>query len=290
MPTFAVTGASGPFGRTVVSTLLARGVAPAEIVAVVRTPAKAADLAERGVVVREGDYSRPETLPAALAGVERVLLVSGNEVGRRVDQHAAVVDAARGAGVELIAYTSILRAGATGNPLAPEHEATEQAIRESGLPWTFLRNGWYDENYTGQLAQYVERGEIVGAAGAGRVSGAPRGDYAEAAAAVLLGEGHEGRAYELGGPAFDFPELAAVVSRVAGREVIYRDLPADDYRAVLQGAGLDEGTARFVVAIDEAIARGELETSSTALEELLRRPVTPLAEAFAAAAASGSRG
>ncbi|WP_454856413.1 NAD(P)H-binding protein [Promicromonospora soli] len=188
MTTYAVTGASGPFGHIVVEELLSRGVPASDVVAIVRTPSKVADLAERGVQVREGDYSRPETLPAALAGVQHLLLVSGSEIGQRVAQHTAVIDAAKAAGVERIAYTSILKAGNTSNPLAGEHEATEAALRASGVPATLLRNGWYFENYTSQLGQYLERGEILGATAGEKVSAAARADYAAAAAAALLAD------------------------------------------------------------------------------------------------------
>ena len=174
MTTYAVTGATGHLGRLVVDELLARGVPAADVVAVVRNPGKATDLAARGVDVREGDYDRPETLPGALAGVQRLLLVSGSEVGQRVPQHTAVIEAAKAAGVQRIAYTSVLRADSTSLPIAPEHVATEQVLRESGVPFTVLRNGWYTENYTGQLDRYLATGEIVGATANGRISAATR--------------------------------------------------------------------------------------------------------------------
>ncbi|WP_125776066.1 SDR family oxidoreductase [Antribacter gilvus] len=285
MPTYAVTGATGHLGHRVVEELLTRGVPASDVVAVVRTPSKAADLAARGVVVREGDYSRPETLPAALAGVDRLLLVSGNEPGQRVAQHSAVIDAAQAAGVGRIAYTSILNADHTSNPLAGEHQGTEQAVRASGLPFTLLRNGWYTENYTGQLDQYLQRGEVVGATDGGKVSAAPRADYAVAAAAALLSDDGDEVVYELGGPAFGFDELAATVSEVTGTTVTHRDLSVDDYAAELQQAGLDAGTAGFVAALDGSIAAGDLETGSEDLARLLGRPATPLADAVRAARA-----
>ncbi|NHC46322.1 NAD(P)H-binding protein [Motilibacter aurantiacus] len=285
MTTYAVTAATGHLGRLAVAELLRRGVAPAELVAIARTPAKAADIAALGVEVREGDYSRPETLAPALAGIDRLLFISGSEAGRRVAQHANVVAAARTAGVGRIAYTSILKAGATSNPLAPEHQATEQALRESGIPVTFLRNGWYLENYTSQLAGYVARGEILGATGTGRVAGAARADYAAAAAAALLADAPD-EAYELGGTPFTFAELAATVSAETGRDVAYRDVTVPELVAALQAAGLDEGTASFVAAIDAAIAAGELDTDSGDLERLLGRPATPLADAVREAKAA----
>lgn len=283
MTTYAVTGASGPFGHIVVEELLSRGVPASDVVAIVRTPSKVADLAERGVQVREGDYSRPETLPAALAGVQRLLLVSGSEIGSRVAQHAAVIDAAKAAGVERIAYTSILKAGNTSNPLAGEHEATETALRASGLPVTLVRNGWYVENYTSQLGQYLERGEILGATAGGKVSAAARADYATAAAAALLAD-QDGDlvVHELGGPAFTFDELAATVSDVTGTKVAHRNLPVEEYAAALEQVGLDAGTAGFVAGLDASIAAGDLETDSEDLVRLLGRPATPLADVVSA--------
>lgn len=279
MPTYGVTGASGHLGRLVVENLLDRGVPATEIVAIARNTEKAVDLAARGVVVRHADYSRPQTLPAALAGVRRLLLVSGNEVGQRVAQHTAVIEAAKAAGVERTAYTSILRADTTGNPLAPEHKATEEVLTASGMPYTLLRHSWYTEVYTDQLPQYLERGEILGAAGSGRVSAVPRIDYAAAAATVLTGDGHDNAVYELGGTPFTFPELAAAITEATGTKVVYRDLPAAEYTAALESSGLDAGSARFVAALDESIARGELETTPDTLIRLIGRPTTPLVEA-----------
>lgn len=281
MITYAVTGASGKLGRLSVQELLARGIPASDIVAIVRSPAKATDLAERGVQVREGDYSRPDTLGVALAEVERVLLISSSEPGHRVLHHANVIAAAKAAGASRIVYTSMLNADNTTNPLAGEHQDTEQALRDAGVPFTLLRNGWYTENYTDQIGQYLERGEIIGAAGHGRISAATRQDYAEAAATALLQDQDGNRTFELGGPAFDLPELAQVISESNGRSVTYRNLPVEEYTTELQQAGLDEGTAQFVAALDASIANGDLETDSQDLTQLLGRPATPLAEVVA---------
>jgi NAD(P)H dehydrogenase (quinone) len=286
MTVYAVTGASGHLGRLAVQELLARGMPAADVVAVVRTRGKAADLADRGVQVREADYSRPETLAAALAGVQRLLLVSSSEAGQRVAHHANVIRAAQTAGTSRIVYTSMLNADDTTNPLAAEHQGTERALRQADVPFTLLRNGWYTENYTGPMAQYLEAGEILGAAGHGRISAASRQDYAAAAAAALLADEAGNRTYELGGPAFGLPELARVITEVTGTKVTYRDLPAGEYASWLQRAGLDEATASFVAALDVSIARGDLETSRQDLAQLLGRPATPLTEVVAAAHAS----
>ncbi|MCE3550618.1 SDR family oxidoreductase [Pseudonocardia sp. RS11V-5] len=283
MTTYAVTGATGHLGALAIEALLEKGVPAGDVVAVVRDPEKAAPLAARGVQVRTADYAQPETLRTALAGVDRLLLVSGSEVGQRTEQHGNVIDAAKEAGVALIAYTSISRADSTGSPLAPEHKATEELLAASGVPHTLLRNNWYVENYTVQLADHLSGGAIVAAAGDGRVAMAARRDYAEAAAVVLTGEGHAGKTYELAGAPFTFKELAATITEVGGREVEYRPVGAAELTAVLTGAGLDEGTAGFVVALDESIARGDLDIESSDLAELLGRPLTPVADVVRAA-------
>ncbi|RSM35728.1 SDR family NAD(P)-dependent oxidoreductase [Amycolatopsis balhimycina DSM 5908] len=278
MPIYAVTGASGQLGRLAVLELLSRGVPGSDVVAVVRTPGKAADLAGRGVQVREADYSRPSSLVVALADVDRLLLVSSSEPDRRVIHHTNVIEGARSTGTSRIVYTSMLNADATTNPLAEEHQDTERALRGAGIPFTLLRNGWYTENYTGQLDEYLRRGEILGAAGSGRISAATRRDYARAAVTALLQDEPGNRSYELGGPAFDLSELARVISEVTSTAVVYRDLSVGEYKSSLRQAGLDQGSAEFVAALDVSIAHGDLATDSQDLARLLGRPATPLAE------------
>jgi NAD(P)H dehydrogenase (quinone) len=283
MATYAITGASGRLGRLAVQELLARGVSAADVVAVVRTRGKAADLAERGVQVREADYTRPQTLGAALVGVDRLLLISSSEAGQRVAHHTNVVEAAKAAGTTRIVYTSMLNSDNTTNPLAGEHQDSELALRASGVPFTLLRNGWYTENYTDQLDEYLQHGEIRGAASTGRISAATRHDYAAAAAAALLQDDDGNRSYELGGPAFDLSELARVITEVTGTPVTYTDLPVDDYASGLEQDGLDAADASFVAALDASIANGDLETASRDLEQLLGHPITPLIDVVRAA-------
>lgn len=280
---YAVTGASGHFGRLAVLGLLEAGAAPAEIVAIARSADKVADLAERGVTVRVGDYDDPAGLPAALAGVDTLLLVSGSETGRRIPQHAAVIDAAVAAGVTRVAYTSILRADTSQIVLAPEHKATEELLVASGLSYTFLRNGWYVENYTRQLDQYLAQGAIVNATGNGRIAGAARADYAAAAVTVLTGSGHDNATYELGGPAFTLAELAAVITAVSGTEVVAKDVSVEQYVEILTSVGMDETTSGFVAALDEGTARGDIDTDSTDLARLVGRPLTSLEDVVRAA-------
>ncbi|MFE7757564.1 SDR family oxidoreductase [Streptomyces sp. NPDC057429] len=281
-----VTGATGELGRLVVEQLLA--TVPADrIAAVVRDREKAAGLAARGVEIRVADYDRPQTLAEAFRAGDRVLLISGSEVGRRVPQHSAVIDAARAAGVAQLAYTGVLGGPDADFQLAAEHRVTEQLILDSGLPYTFLRNGWYTENYTANLAPVLEHGTVVANAGDGRVASATRADYAAAAAAVLTGEGHLGAAYELSGDvAWSLAEYAAAVSAATGREITYTDVPAAAHQEILVGAGVPEGFAAILVDVDEAIRRGLLAGTSGDLARLAGRPTTPLAETVAAAVAS----
>ncbi|MDP9796529.1 NAD(P)H dehydrogenase (quinone) [Catenuloplanes nepalensis] len=278
-----VTGATGHLGRLVVEDLLERGVPAGEIIAAARTPEKAADLAARGVQVREADYDRPETLATAFTGATKVLLIS-SEPGNRVAQHRAVIDAATAAGVGLLAYTSILRADTNEMVLAADHQATEAAIVASGLPYVLLRNSWYLEVYTARTAQLVADGAIYGAAGDGRISGAARADYAAAAAAVLTSDGPVNVAYELGGDtAFTLTELAAEITERSGRPVAYRDLPVEELEKSMVGAGLPAGVAALFADVDANIARGALHTDSGDLSRLTGRPTTPLSDAVAAA-------
>ena len=187
-----VTGASGHLGHLAVESLLQRGVPAGDVVAIARTPESIADLTERGVEVRRADYDDRASLEAAFAGVDRLLFVSGSEVGQRIAQHTNVIEAAKAAGVGFVAYTSIMRADRSDLILAAEHRATEQLLAASGLPHALLRNSWYLENYTGQVASALDQGVVLGAAGDGRVSAATRADFADAAAVVLAGRGPRG--------------------------------------------------------------------------------------------------
>ncbi|MTE16641.1 SDR family oxidoreductase [Nocardia aurantiaca] len=280
--TVAVTAASGQLGRLVVEALLKDGSQP--VVAVVRDPAKVADLSERGVEVRVASYDDSAALERAFQGVDRVLLVSGNEFAKRVAQHTTVLRAAEKAGVKLLAYTSIPQADRNPLMLAQEHIGTEAVLAGASIPTVLLRNGWYWENYTGGLAHAIEGGVLYGAAGEGRVSGAARADYAEAAARVLTTDGHEGKVYELGGDeTLSYAELARVISEVSGKPVRYQDLPQEDYAAALRAAGLDAGYAAALADADTGIAGGILAVDSGDLQRLLGRPSTPVAEVFRAA-------
>ncbi|MEW1892833.1 MULTISPECIES: SDR family oxidoreductase [unclassified Streptomyces] len=281
-----VTGATGALGRLVVEHLLT-AVPASEVAAVVRDKEKAAGLAARGVELRIADYDRPETLKDAFHAGDRVLLISGNQVGSRVAQHTAVIDAAKAAGVAQLAYTGILGGPEADFTLADEHRATEQLILDSGLPYTFLRNGWYTENQTENLAPVLAHGAVVGSAGEGRIAYASRDDYAAAAAAVLTGEGHLNRAYELSGDtALSYADYAAVVAKVTGKEIVHNDVPAAVHQEILTGAGLPEGFAAILVDVDQAVRRGRLAGTSGDLARLIGRPTTPVSDTVAAAVAA----
>lgn len=280
-PRIAVTAATGHLGQLTVQALLDRGVPAGNIVAIVRSPEKAAPLAAQGVEVRRADYTQPGGWAQALAGVDRLLLISSGDLNDRAGQHRTVIGAAQAAGVGLLAYTSLLGADTARMSLAADHQATEALVRASGLPFALLRNGWYLENYN--AAQALGTGAVLGAAGEGRVNAASRRDYAEAAAAVLAGEGHAGKVYELGGDqGFTLAELAAEIGRQGGQAVAYHDLSEAEYEKTLEGFGLPTPIAQMLASSDAGIARGELATGSRDLRDLIGRPTTPLADAVAA--------
>lgn len=282
-----ITGATGQLGRHVVEALLQRNVPAADIVAAGRSVQKLADFAERGVTVQEMDYENPASVAEALKGATKVLLISSSAVGQRVEQHRTVIEAAKAEGVELLAYTSIANADTTGMKLAAEHQATEELLKDSGIPFVLLRNGWYLENYTEQLPGTLAQGAIAGSAGEGKVSAAARADYAHAAAAVLVADDQAGKVYELGGDhAFTMDQLASEISSAAGREVTYNDLPAHEYQQILVGVGVPDAFAEILADSDLGIARGDLLVTSGDLQKLIGRPSTPLSEAVRSAAAS----
>ncbi len=283
-----VTGATGQLGHLVIDQLLARGVPAAGIVAAVRSPAKAADLAARGVVVRAADYTRPQTLVPAFAGAERLLLISSSEVGQRLPQHRAVIAAAREARAGQLVYTSLLHADRSPLGLAAEHRETEAAIAAAGLPHVVLRNGWYTENYLASLPAARQHGAFIGAAGDGRIASATRADYAAAAAAVLTQPIGTNRVIELAGDnAYTLGELVAELNRQTGGSVRWQNLPQAEFAAALAGAGLPQAFADLLADSDAGAAEGALYDDGRALSALIGRPTTPLAEAMRAALARG---
>lgn len=278
--TIAITGATGQLGRLVIETLKTK-IAPDGIVALARNTDKAADLEGPARVF---DYDAPETLAPALDGIDTLLLISGSDIGRRVPQHAAVIKAAKSAGVQHIVYTSLLNAPTSALVLAPEHVETEKLLAASGIEHTLLRNGWYTENYTMGLPAALEHNALIGAAKDGRISSATRQDYAEAAAAVLMDAGLRGKTYELSGDnSFTLSDLAATLSVQAGKDIPYVDMPEADYAAALTDAGLPAELAGFLAHCDVEASKGVLFDEGTQLSTLIGRPTTPLATAVAAA-------
>jgi NAD(P)H dehydrogenase (quinone) len=276
--TIAITGATGQLGRLVVDKLKNK-VPAADIVALVRTPAKAADL---GVTAREADYSKPETLERALEGVDTLLLISSSEVGKRTAQHRNVIEAAKKAGVKRIVYTSLLHADTSSLSLADEHRQTEAELKASGIPYTILRNGWYTENYTASIPGALAGGAFIGSAGEGKISSASRADFAEASVAALTGQGHKDKTYELAGDeAWTLSDLAIEISRQTGKEIPYKDLPEADYAAALASFGLPEGLAQAIAGWDTGASQGALFDDSRQLSELIGRPTTPLSATVA---------
>jgi len=277
-----VTGATGQLGRLVIESLKQK-VAAETIVALVRTPAKASDL---GVEARAFDYTKPESLVASLKGVDKLLLISANELGQRLSQHKAVIEAAKQAGVKQIVYTSVLHADSSPLSLAVEHLGTEVALKESGLTYSILRNGWYTENYTGSAKGAIGAGAFIGNAGDGKIASAARVDYAEAAAVVLAGEGHENKTYELAGDeAYTLTELAAEISKQSGKTIPYNNLSEADYAGILKSFGLPDGLAEMLADSDTGASKGGLFDDSHVLSALIGRPTTALAKVVAEAIA-----
>jgi NAD(P)H dehydrogenase (quinone) len=277
MTTYAVTGATGKLGRLVLDDLLEQAN-PADIVALAREPSALAEYAQKGIDVRQADYDDPASLEAALQGVDRVLLISGNAVGQRERQHGNLIDAAKEAGVSYLAYTSILKGDKSRLALAPEHVATEKLLAQSGLNYDLLRHGWYSENYTSGLAPSLESGKIFGAVGEGRLSTATRADFAAGAAAALL-RGKGGDVYELAGDhSFTMREFAEEVSRQSGRKVEYVDQAESDYARTLEAAGLPPPVAAMLASTSALSGEGELYDESKALSRLSGRPTTPIRE------------
>ncbi|HVZ02543.1 MAG TPA: SDR family oxidoreductase [Dongiaceae bacterium] len=283
-PKILVTAAGGQLGRLVLAQLL-KSVPADRIVAGARHPDSLKEFAARGVTVRAADYGKPATLDAALAGIDRFLLISSNSVGARASEHKNAIDAAKRAGVSLLAYTSILRCDTTPIAIGDEHKITEAALKASGVPHVLLRNGWYTENYTGAIQAILAHNAVVGSSGNGKVSGAARADYAAAAAAVLTAsENQAGKVYELAGDeAFTMAELAAEIARQSGKPIAYNDVPEAVYAGILTGAGLPEGFAKLLAQSSTVTKDGALFDDSHTMSKLIGRKTTPMKDVVAAA-------
>lgn len=269
-----ITGATGNLGQFVVAKLKEK-IGSENLVALVRTPAKAENL---GIEARAFDYSKAEGLAEALVGIDKLMLISGSEIGQRTQQHQNVIEAAKKAGVKHIVYTSLLHAATSTMLLAPEHQATEKALAASGLTTTILRNGWYTENYAGSIPGAIQAGAFIGSAGEGKISSATREDFAEAAAVVLTTEGHENKIYELAGDeAYTLADLAKEVSKQINKEIVYQNLSKTDFVSALVSIGLPEGFAQVLADSDEKASHGALFSDDKTLSTLIGRPTTSLA-------------
>lgn len=275
-----VTGATGHLGRIVVSKLKEK-IPSDNIVALVRSPEKASEL---GVKSRKADYDQPDTLAPALEGIDTLLLISASEIGKRAVQHRNIIDAASRAGVKWIVYTSLLHADHTSFDLAEEHLATEAALKDSGIPFTILRNGWYSENYTASISGALQGGAYIGSAGDGKLSLASRKDYAEAAVAILVAEDQQGKVYELAGDtAYTLKDLAAEISHQTGKDIPYKNLSQSEYAQILASFGVPEGFSKVIAGWDVSASKGDLFDEGHQLSKLIGRPTTPLSESVAEA-------
>jgi NAD(P)H dehydrogenase (quinone) len=274
-----VTGATGQLGRLVIEKLKEKGVGQ-DVVALVRSTSKAADI---GVEAREFDYATPENPSNSLTGIDKLLLISSNEIGQRATQHANVINAAKKAGVKSIVYTSLLHADTSSLSLAGEHLVTEAAIKASGIAHTILRNGWYTENYTGSVQAALSGGAFIGSAGEGKISSATRSDLAEAAAVVLTGSDHEGKVYELAGDmAYTLTDLAAEISKQTGKKIPYKNFSEAEYANILKSFNVPEGFAHAIAGWDVTASKGDLFDDSHQLSKLIGKSTTPLAQSVAA--------
>jgi NAD(P)H dehydrogenase (quinone) len=270
----AVTGATGQLGQLVVAQLKKRKENE-EIVALARNLEKASGL---GIEVREFDYTQPEIMVESLKGIDHLLLISGSEFGQRAAQHTNVINAAKKAGVQWIVYTSLLRADTTGINIAGEHIASEEALKASGIAYTILRHGWYSENYTMSIPGALKGGAFLGSAKDGKISSAPRADYAEAAAIVLTNESCKGKTFELAGDSsYTLSDLASEVSKQTGTSIPYKDIPEQEYANILINIGLPEGFAHALANWDVSASKGDLYCDTNDLTRILGRPTTPIA-------------
>lgn len=274
----AITGATGQLGRLVINKLKEK-IPTDNMIALSRSVEKAKGLE---VEVREFDYEKPAMLKPALKGVDTLLLISASEIGKRFSQHKHIIEAAKSAGIKWIVYTSLLRTDNTSLDIGTEHKVTEKLLKESGIPFTILRNGWYTENYTSSVPGAIRGGALMGCAGNGKISGAARADYADAAAAVLTGKNHQGKIYELAGDNFfTLSDLAAEISRQTGKNIPYKNLSEKDYTSALKNFGVPEEFAKVIAGWDTAASKNDLFDDSHQLSRLTGKATTPLSVSVA---------
>lgn len=275
-----ITGATGQLGTLVVNELKKKGYEK-DIIALVRNVEKAKDL---GIEARAFDYNKADTLQASLSGIDTLLLISGSEIGQRTQQHINVIEAAKKAGVKHFIYTSLLHADKSSLSLGLEHAATEEALKKSGIPYTILRNGWYTENYLGSVPSALQFNAMIGSAGEGKIASASRQDYAEAAVAVILGQGHENKTYELAGDeAYTLADFAAELSKLTGKNIPYQNMPVAEYSKILASTGMPQMYADAIAGFDAGAANNDLYHDGKDLSKLIGRKTTPLTSTLKAA-------
>ena len=288
-PNILVTGAGGQLGRLVIDQLIARSTGT-RVAALVRSAGQADTLNRLGVEARIGDYTDGNSLDRAFAGIARLLFISSNDLLSRRAQHRNVIDAAKRAGVKLVAYTSLLHADRSPLGLGRDHRDTEADLRDSGVPFVVLRNGWYTENYTQAIPAALAHGAFLGSAGNGRIASAARRDYAEAAAAVLLSADNQaGRIYELAGDdAYTLPQFVAEIARRTGQPIAYQNLPQQAFREALQSAGLPAPVAALLADSDAGASQDGLFDDGRAMSRLIGRSTTPFAQTIAESLSSAA--
>ncbi|WP_291579220.1 SDR family oxidoreductase [Clostridium sp. UBA6640] len=275
-----VTGATGKLGSKVVEMLL-KAVPASQLAVSVRNPKKAEGLRARGVEVRHGDFEKPETLDSAFSGIDRLLIIStSGEDEAVIRQHINAVAAAQRAQVKFIAYTSVTNASESSLFLAMPHRAREEAILKTGIPYSFLRNNWYLENEIGSIKGVIAGAPWITSGGAGKVGWALQQDYAEVAANVLTGKGHENTVYELSGKLMTQGELASALGEVLGKEVLVQQVDDTTYANIMKGSGVPEAHIPTLVNMQKGIRDGQLEVESNDLEKLLGRSASPIKEAL----------
>ena len=274
MSTILVTGANGHLGRLVIDTLLDKG---ATVIAASRDPSKLADLTARGVETRHADFDDRASLEAAFAGVDRVLIISTDSLGsgQRLQQHLAAVAAAQAAGVGHIVYTSMPNPEGSAVTFAGDHLGTENAVKATGIPYTILRNAWYQENLFMSLPSALASGQWYSANGDGKIGHVARADCARAAAAVLF-DPPVNQTLTLTGPqTFTTAEVADLVSEVTGKPIQVIGVSDEQLAGGLKHAGLPDALIPMLVSFDTNTRQGGFDIVTDAVEKLTgRAPVT----------------
>lgn len=278
MSKILISGASGHLGSLVIKHLIeSQGIAAADIIATSRDPSKLSALAAKGVETRAADFSTPSTLAAAFQGVDRLLIISTDAIGARIDQHKAAIEAAQKASVQRIFYTSMPKAETSAIIFAPEHAASEAAIKSSGLAYTIFRNGWYMENLFMSLPQIVSSGQWYTSAGDGRTGYIAREDIARAIAAGIAHPVAENITYNLNGDVgHSNHDIAALVSDITAKQIDVINLNDEQLLNGMLATGVPANFAPFLVSTNAATRAGDLDRISDDAANLSGHPLTTL--------------